>query len=350
MERYNDEIKLKDILITLSEYKTFLLTKKFKIIIISSLFFGIGLLYSSMRVEKYNAELTFVVEQDTGGPLGSMAGIAGQFGFDFSGSESGTFSQGNIIELLKSRGVIVSALMQNAKVSGKDDLLIEHYLKINSIKEGWLRDDFQGVSFHDNIGYIHDSISGVIWAEITSEHLTIELQSNEANIITLSYLSLQQEFAKAFVESLIAQMSKMYILHQTAQANNTLDFLQDRSDSVFVALEIAEKEFAKVKDINQRIVRARGRLKEIQLMRQVEVLNAMYLEIMKNLEISKITLLNQTPIINIIDKPTLPLEDGQLSKGIAALIGGFLGFFFSTCYFLLAKLFRDALSQSLKES
>ena len=343
-ERYNDEIKLKDILIKLSEYKTFLLTKKFKIIITSFLFFGISFLYSFISVEEYNAELTFIVERQAGGSLGSMAGIAGQLGFDFSGSESGTFSQVNIIELLKSRGVIVSALMQNAKISGKDDLLIEHYLKINSIKDKWLSDGFQGVSFYDNIGYLHDSISGVIWDQITSEHLTIELQSNEANIIKLSYLSLQQEFAKAFVESLIAQMSKMYILHQTAQANNTLDFLQDRSDSVFLELEIAEKEFAKVKDINQRIVRARGRLKEIQLMRQVEILNTMYLEIMKNLEISKMTLLNQTPIINIIDKPTLPLVGVHLSKAAVVLIGGFLGFFFSICYFLFAKLFRDALS------
>ena len=74
-------------------------------------------------------------------------------------------------------------------------------------------------------------------------------------------------------------------------------------------LEIAEEEFAKVKDINQRIVKASGRLKELQLMRNVEVLNTMYLEIVKNLELSKLTLLNQTPIIQIIDKPILPLEE-----------------------------------------
>jgi hypothetical protein len=62
---------------------------------------------------KYNAELTVVVEgEQSGGNLGSMSGIASQFGFDIGGSSSTTFSQNNILELLKSRGVVEAALMQ----------------------------------------------------------------------------------------------------------------------------------------------------------------------------------------------------------------------------------------------
>jgi uncharacterized protein involved in exopolysaccharide biosynthesis len=169
------------------------------------------------------------------------------------------------------------------------------------------------------------------------------MQSDEANIISLSYFSVNEEFAKQFVEVLIDQMSKMYVVHQTAQAKNTLDFLQDRADSVFGELELAEEEFAKVKDINQRIVKASGRLKELQLMRRVEVLNTMYLEIIKNLELSKITLLNNTPIINIIDKPILPLEKESESKAFLAVLGAFLGGFLSVSFFVFRKLFKDAL-------
>jgi uncharacterized protein involved in exopolysaccharide biosynthesis len=71
----------------------------------------------------------------------------------------------------------------------------------------------------------------------------------------------------------------------------------------------------------------------------------MYLEIVKNLEISKMTLLNQTPIINIIDKPILPLEEEKLSKSIAGILGGFLGGFLSVCFFVFGKLFKDALAE-----
>ena len=348
MENYNDEIQLKDILIKLSEYKTYLFSKKFTIIAVSGLFCVLAIMFSITSNTKYTAELIFVVDdqQQGGGTLGSMTGIASQFGFDIGGSSNTTFSQNNILEFLKSRGVVEAALMQTRKVNKKEDLLIEHYLHINKIKDLWESDiDLTPVSFHGILTQNNDSVSGDIWMSIIEDELVVKLQSDEANIINLSYTSVNDEFAKIFVEALIEQMSEMYISHQTAQTNNTLDFLSSRSDSVFIELEIAEEEFAKVKDINQRIVKASGRLKELQLMRNVEVLNTMYLEIVKNLEISKLTLLNQTPIIQIIDKPILPLQVEENSKTFLGLLAAFLGGFLSLTFFVFRKLFKDALSE-----
>ena len=347
MQKYNDEIQLKDVLISLSDYKRFLFKNKFSIIIFSLLFSLIGVLILMNSDSEYNAELTFVVESDSNsGGLSSMSGLTSKFGFNLGG-ESTTFSQSNVIELLKSRGVVQSALMQNTIVNHKKDLLIEHYLEIHEIKEKWDKQEaIRSISFHENITYIHDSIIGVVWEEIVDNDLIIDLQTAEANIVKLSYISLNQEFAKAFVEKLIGEMSKMYISHQTAQANNTLDFLQKRADSVFAELEVAEQNFARIKDINQRIVKASGRLQELQLMRRVEVLNTMYLELIKNLEISKITLLDKTPIINIIDKPILPLEDEKYSIIFGAIIGVIIGGGLSIFFFVFRKLFQDALLRS----
>ena len=348
MEQYNDEIQLKDILIKLSEYKTYLLSKKFIIITVSVFFFVLGILFAISTDKKYTAELTFVVEdqQQGGGALGAMSGMASQFGFDIGGSSSTTFSQNNILEFLKSRGVVEAALMQSRKINKTDDLLIEHYLHLNKIKDSWKKNkDLNPVSFHGILTQDNDSVSGCIWKSIIGDKLVVELKSDDANIINLSYTSVNEEFAKSFVEALIEQMSKMYITHQTAQASKTLDFLTSRSDSVFVELEIAEEEFAKIKDINQRIVKASGRLKELQLMRRVEVLNTMYLEIVKNLELSKLTLLNQTPIIQIIDKPILPLQVEKKSKIALGFLGASLGAFLSLIFFVFRKLFKDALSE-----
>jgi len=346
MEQYNDEIQLKDILIKLSEYKTYLFNKKFTIIAVSGLFFFLGIVFAIFSDSKYTAELTFVVEdqEQGGGALGAMSGMVSQFGFDIGGSSSTTFSQNNILEFLKSRGVVEATLMQNRKVNKTDDLLIEHYLYINKIKESWKTNkDLNPVSFHGVLTQDNDSVITNVWKSIIEDKLVVELQSDEANIINLTYTSVNDEFAKMFVETLIEQMSKMYITYQTAQASNTLSFLNNRADSVFMELEIAEEEFAKVKDINQRIVKASGRLKELQLMRKVEVLNAMYLELIKNLEISKISLLNKTPIIQIIDKPILPLNVEKKSTIVLGLLGVFLGGFLSLTFFVFGKLFKDAL-------
>lgn len=347
-EQYGNDLQLKGILIRLSEYKAYLLNKKSRIIGFSSIFFLIGVLIAINAEVKYNAELTFVVEGDKNrNSFGAMSGIASQLGFDLGGGSSSTFSQSNILEILKSRGVVEQTLMQSAIVNGKDDLLIEHYLELNGIKDLWLEDiDLKAVNFHKSRTYIHDSITGGIWRTVVEDQLVVELQSDEANIINLSYTSIDEEFSKQFVESLIDQMSRMYVNHQTAQANNTIDFLQNRADSVFSELEIAEEDFARIKDVNQRIVKASGRLKELQMMRRVEVLNTMYLEIVKNLEVSKMTLLNQTPIINILDTPTLPLEEDKKSVFITGFLACLLGGFLSVCFFVFRKFFKDALAAS----
>ena len=345
MEHYNDEIQLKDILIKLSEYKAYLLKKKFAIIGFCFAFFAIGLAIAFTSETKYKAELTFVVEDEQSlSTLSGMSGIASQFGFDLAGGSSTTFSKQNIMELLKSRGVVEATLLEEGTIDGKKDLLVEHYITIKEFREVWAKsEEFSGVNFNKASTLEHDSIMGVIWKGLTINNLNIEMQNDEANIINLSFISANEQFTKQFTETLIDEMSKMYITHQTKQARNTLDFLQDRADSVFVELDKSEKEFARVKDINQRIIKASGRLKELQLMREVEVLNTMYLEIVKNLEISKMTLLNQTPIINIIDKPILPLEEEKLSKTMAGILGGFLGGLLSVCFFIFGKLFMDAL-------
>ena len=95
LKEYNEEVQLKDILIKLSEYKAYLLKKKFAILLVSSLCFILGILVAIMSDVLFYAELTFVVEAEQGGSssLGAMSGIASQFGFDFGGSSSTTFTQ-----------------------------------------------------------------------------------------------------------------------------------------------------------------------------------------------------------------------------------------------------------------
>ncbi len=347
MSQQIEEISLKDILIKLSDYKRYILKQKLMIILCSVLFLILSVLFVINDDKIYRAELTFIVEnnQQGAGTMASMSGLASQFGFDFSSGGNTAFSQSNILELLKSRKVVEAALMRNVKINGNYDLFIEHYIDVNELREDWGEDiQLKNINFNKNITNIHDSIISLIWNSLIEEDLDVMLDSDAADIIKLSCFSLDQEFAKYFVEVLIDEMSQMYISYQTAQASNTLNFLQIRSDSVFSELEVAEVEFARVRDVNQRIVKASGRLKEIQLMRRVEVLNAMYLELIKNLELSKVALLNQTPIFLIIDTPTLPLDDENISMSLVAIISVIVGLISSISFFIFKKLFIDVLN------
>lgn len=342
----NKEIELKDIFSTVNELLKELQTNFFKIFLFVTLITLLSLVFSLSKDSRYKAELSFVVEDtQKSTPLSSMSGLASQFGFDMFSSSNSTFSQANIMDLLKSRGVISKTLLQKNNYIEKSDFFIDSYLKINSINADWNElPDLNDLNFNDKLTITHDSVITLVWQKIIKEDISVEIKNDETDIIYLSFRCSDEKFAKFFSESLISEMSRMYISYQTKQSTNTISFLQNRADSVFVELEKAEQEFARVKDINQRIIKASGRLKELQLMRNVEVLNTMYLELVKNIEVSKLTLLNQTPIIQVIDKPILPLEDTKMSTFLVLLITIFISTTFSVLYFVLKKLVKDSLS------
>ena len=121
--------------------------------------------------------------------------------------------------------------------------------------------------------------------------------------------------------------------------------LELRSDSIFRELKNSERNLARVKDRNLRVINASGRLNEIQYMREVQVLNAIYLELIKNTELVKMNLLNETPIIQLIDVPVLPLVDISRSNLFWPFVFSFLGFFMVSFLIIIRKLIRDTLEK-----
>ncbi len=349
---YDDEIRLKDVILKVRQLKIELFYRWRFIFIISSLFALIGVLYAMKEHTTYKAELNFVVEDNNGGGgmLGKYSGIASQFGFDLGGGGSTTFSEVNILELLTSRRVVEGALLSEVSVNGEKDLLINYHLEFNNYRELWFKNTpeikklfFSGDRNHFTL--LHDSVLYVAWKNISENVINVEL-NDQSNIISVTCQSKNELFAKLLAENIVAEVKEFYIYTQTVKARNSLEFIQNRADSVLNELKLAELSYARHKDSNFGVMRAEGLLEEMRLKREVEILNVMYGEIIKNLEISKVTLLNQKPLINIIDKPRLPLEEIRFSTMKGLLLFGLFGVILASLYISLASLIKDALVSS----
>ena len=70
----------------------------------------------------------------------------------------------------------------------------------------------------------------------------------------------------------------------------------------------------------------------------------MYGEIVKNLEVSKFTLLNNKPLLNIIDTPTLPLKVNNLPVFLAFILFSILGFVVCSTSLIINKIISEELS------
>ena len=335
----NDEASLKDVIVTISDYKNELKKRLLIILAVAIIFSLIGFAFSKSQEDKYNAVISFIVEeQSEGGNLSALSGMANLVGIDMGGGASSSFSQQNIIELLKSRKIIERTLNNKCEIAGKSDLFLNHYIHINNMIT-----DSSTVNLSSN--HYNDSITSIVWFRIINKDMEILFQNDESNIINLSFESLDDELAKNFTEIVIDEMSEMYIDYQTEKSRNTLDNLQSRSDSIFKSLKRSEINFAKVKDNNMRVMTASGRLEELQYMREVEILQAVYLELRKNIELTHMSLLNETPLIQLVDKAVLPLKNINRSTLFWIVIFSFLGVFTVCFIIILRKLVRDALEE-----
>ena len=334
----DNEATLKDVFLTIRDYKNELKRKLVLIISVVILFSLIGYIYSINQEDKYVATLSFIVEGDEDGlNLSSLGGMASQFGLDFGGGGSSSFSQQNVIELLKSRKIVEESLKKEYTISGKRYSLLEHYIINNNIIEDSSEIKFDGI--------YNDSITNIVWRQIIDNKLEVSYQNDEANILNLNYSSFSSQFAKHFTESLIDEMSGMYSSYQTERIRFSLNNLKSRSDSVFSELQRSERNLARIKDRNTRVITASGRLDEIRYMREVQVLNTMYLELIKNTEIVKMSLLNETPIIQIVDTPILPLSIVKRSFMFWVTIFSFLGFSIISFIIIIRKLVKDTLNE-----
>ena len=316
----NEKTSSKEIIVTILDYKNELKKRILLILSVAIIFSLIGFGFSKLQEDKYTAVLSFIVEeQSEGSNLSALSGMASLVGIDMGGGAASSFNQQNIIELLKSRKIIERTLNNTCEIAGKSDLLLNHYIRINN-----LITDSSTINLSSN--YYNDSITSIVWFRIINRDMEILFQNDEANILNLSFESLNAELAKTFTEIVIDEMSEMYIDYQTEKSRNTLNNLYNRSDSIFKDLKTSERNFARVKDANF-FSKASGRLEELQYMREVEILQAVYLEIRKNIELATMNLLTETPLIQIVDNPVLPLENINRHWLFWVLIFSFLGVF-----------------------
>lgn len=286
-----------------------------------------GLLYSLIEKPKYKASLTFVLEEGGGGGLSAYAGIASQFGIDLGSTGGGGAFQGdNIIELFKSRLLVEKTLLGEYTNNQK---LADVYFEISGLKESLSKKvDVSKISFVSH-SILADSILGLMHQEILLKNIGVNRIDKKLSYIDVSFTSKDQNFSKTFTDNLVSAVLGFYKETKTQRSKNSVDKLQSRADEILAELNDKTYQAASQLDINvnpsKRIAGVPSELK----IRDKSVLLAMYTEVAKNLELAKVSLMQETPIIQIVDKPILPLEKIKTRKITGIFFGGISAFLFA---------------------
>jgi uncharacterized protein involved in exopolysaccharide biosynthesis len=128
---------------------------------------------------------------------------------------------------------------------------------------------------------------------------------------------------------LVNAVSQFYVETKTKRTISNLAILQYQADSVRNQLSIAISGVAQSNDDIPNLNAARQVLRSSGQQRQIDVQanTAILTELIKNLQLSKLALRKETPLIQVIDKPILPLPFEKFGKTKGILVGGFLAGF-----------------------
>lgn len=307
-----NETNLYDYLAIVKGVFSQLWNRKWIILAITAVFATVTFFYFKLNKKpvQYVANCTFMLYDSDKG-INSLSSVLG------ANTASGTSNKDLIIYLLGSRRIIEDMLLSPAYFNGKEDLVVNHYARAHKFEETWnnhpLLKDFrfkkkQDIAYSD----FQDSVLGGIVNNISGqESFDIDMKSWK---MSMSYRDEDEHFAKLIVEKQIESLCAFYISRKRVKGVETVDFLQQKRDSLTNALRGTEMAFAAWKDSNQRLIKATGGAEEGKFRGDITMLNSALLESTRQLEMAKLTLLDESPIVQTIDTPKYPLPKNVTSN------------------------------------
>ena len=351
----NDEISLKELLEKAKEWYAYLLSQWRIIVLAGIVGAALGLTYSFIKKPVYTATLSFALEDEKGGGggLGGALGLASSFGIDLGSGGGSIFTGSNLTELFKSRSMVEQTLMTPVTVKGKIISLAEMYIQNNEWRESWKDNPkYKNIQFLPDTKrkYFtreHDSILGLIYQNLAKGSLSVAQKDKKIAIISMDVVSNNELFSLYFCEALARQVGRFYIDTKSKKARINMAILQKQTDSIRAELNGAITGVAIANDETFMLNPAMNVRRTPSARRQVDVQanTAILTELVKQSELAKVTVRKETPLIQVIDRPILPLPKERFGKAKGLVMGGFLAGFLMMLGLIVRRLFRELYSE-----
>jgi hypothetical protein len=295
------------------------------------------LIYRAFQKPAYAASTTFILEEKSAGG-GGLAGIASQVGLDLGslGSGSSLFTGDNILDIIKSRVIIEKVLL--TPISGNSGkTLADLYVEFSGLGERLPAPvSFASLGAHS---VYQDSVLYVMYEQIAKKNVSVDRLNKKGSIFKIVTVSQNQVFSKNFAERLLKETTTYYVNVKTSSALANVQRLQARGDSLLRVLNAKSYNAASFQILDPNVAYKSMSVPAEVSSRDKSIVFSIYAEVTKNLEMSRIALVSQTPVIQLLDVPKYPLMDDRKSYLFLGLVGFIAGIF--AAIFLCLYLYTD---------
>ena len=338
-----EKISLSFLFQSFKDWISFLISKK-KLILLgtaSILFFTIS--YNYLINPVYYARTTFVLDnENSAGSMADLSSLASLAGINASSfiDASSLFQIDNIQELYRSNSMIKETLLSSAYHKNDNFLIIERFVKSEKLEKKWKRLGVETKDFKSKkSSRVQDSLVKDLIKLIKKEYLIVDKPSRKTTILEIGFDHKDEVLAKTFNENLVSIVNNFYNKTKTLKTGLNMEILQRQADSIKMVLDTSIMMLA---ETDQSIPNPNP-LTKVSLvpyqkaMIDVQANGAIYQELLKQLELAKVTHRNKMPLIQIIDKPDYPLESSKWKLLKTIFYGLILGFSISVLFLSIRR-------------
>jgi len=184
-------------------------------------------------------------------------------------------------------------------------------------------------------------------ANIRDKCLVVDKLDKKLSIIRVEVKSNDESFSKDFNDALVKNVNDFYVTTKTKKSQDNIKILQHKTDSVRGVMTGAITSAAIVIDNTPNLNPTKQAQRIIPTQRSqfsAETNKAILSQLIQHLEMAKMALLRETPLIQVIDEPILPLKKQFMSiyKGLifGVIIGVMLSLFFMSIAFVVKRMVR----------
>jgi hypothetical protein len=347
MEENNKTFNLGDVISNIMVFVKFYLSSLKMIILSIIITITLSLLYYVWEKPTYEANTTFVLTESGGSKGGGLASLTSQFGIDLGGlgGQANIFSGENIYDIFKTKLVVEKVLLSKYNEESNKKL-IDVYLEI-LYKRRFLKfaesksiTSYKNYTIDSSPDRLKDSIMDMVYNQITNSNIKIDKLNKKGSIIKLTVVSRDERFSKIFAERLLEEVKKLYLKIKLSNTQDNIDKLQNKADSLELILSEKSIQTANSQIINVNPALRNGAVPGELNQKNLTIAMTLYGEVIKNLELSKMTQAQQTPIFQILDMPKYPLLNSKTRFKNILFAGIALGFLISLVITFFKFIFK----------
>jgi hypothetical protein len=323
------------------------ISANFKLVLIVVLIgAALGLAYSIFKPVRYNAEITFSVEDSKsigGGLLSSLGGSIGMDIGSLTGAGNGVLSGDNVLSLLKSKSMMAECLKSpypstnniiskdsNKQAAVANYTIADRYADVYGLREKWAGNDKIGRAIYfgqpDQNVRLQDSLLKLIIKRIEEKELSVVKPDKKLSFFNIAINTKDELMSLLITQRIIKIATDFYVNAKVGRLKNNIERLEKRTDSISNLLNqqtySATEDARLLLNVNPADINAPVYSEISQ--RDKMVLTTIYAELMKNLEVSKAALIQETPTVQIVDQTGFPLERIETKWYEGILLGAIL--------------------------